>query len=77
MTPRPSEPARLIPGHGPGMWAADPTTTPRVVTIRCPRCGEPQRLNKHQVAPDGAVTPMVLCRRCPWANDVHLVDWRE
>ena len=71
----PGDAVALYPGHGAGQWSVDRTLLRLIVTLRCPRCGEPHRLPNHSIASDGAMTPVVECRRCFWSAAVRLLEW--
>jgi predicted Zn finger-like uncharacterized protein len=73
-----SIPKRPDDREAPGPWW-HPLTTPEGTnaTVRCPNCGSVFTLTDHTIAPNGAVSPSILCAasHCNWHVYGHLVDW--
>jgi hypothetical protein len=75
--PRDHEHEHMGKGPRKGMWCV--WATYRV--MGCPECGRPNKLDAYAVAPDGLLTPSVVCSHRPYCGfhgtDVRLLDWRS
>jgi hypothetical protein len=58
-----------------GQWMIDTLDN---VFMACPGCGLVHGLSDHEIAPDGLVTPSVVCSdepNCSFHAHVRLADW--
>lgn len=62
-------------------WLFGPTAIVGAAVI-CPTCGRGMSIGGgqpfgscHSIAPDGTVSPSVVCHSCSWHTFIRLADW--
>jgi len=63
--------------HKPGTWKGLKTPDGRKASFTCPKCGGFGSLTDHDIAPDGTVTPSVVCPYdgCDFHEFIKLEGW--
>lgn len=63
--------------HRRGTWKELNTPTARSASFTCPLCGQTGLLIDHQIAPDGTVSPSVVCshEECTFHEFIQLEGW--
>lgn len=60
----------------PGSWKLIMQDSRMVVRVACPGCGVKGTLLDHEIAPDGTVSPSLLCPdACGFHEEVQLEGW--
>ncbi len=64
--------------HTPGTWKGLKTPEGRKASFTCPKCGQLGSLSDHDIAPDGTVTPSVVCPHegCTFHENIKLEGWQ-
>jgi predicted RNA-binding Zn-ribbon protein involved in translation (DUF1610 family) len=63
--------------HKPGTWKGLLTPEGRKASFTCPKCGQLGSLADHNIAPDGTVSPSVVCPTagCDFHEFIRLEGW--
>lgn len=63
----------------PGVWRGATRDGERTATMSCPECGEVASLSNHEIAPNGDVSPSVVCPHegCGFHRYVTLEGWGD
>lgn len=63
----------------PGTWRQLDDQGKRSASINCPQCGRGGTLTDHEIAPDGTITPSVVCPHpgCSYHDMGKLDGWQE
>lgn len=66
--------------YKPGTWkgVVDNTGKRISASFTCPNCGELGSLSAHHIAPDGTVTPSLICPyECGFHEHIKLEGWAQ
>lgn len=73
----------IVKALGRDIWHKTPLTWKglqagqgRSASVTCAN-GHSATLTDHQIAPDGAVTPSLVCPECDWHEFVRLIGWSD
>lgn len=59
-----------------GEWSPARSGDRLTALVGCPGCDGTISLRRHEIDPDGVVTPSVVCPLCGWHDYARLKGWR-